>query len=122
MFREDAPWLTPNIFNATDMWHTHHGLFSFPDAPHVYRLLHVLRVHTVPGDEARPSEPEATVVVEVKQSLHVLHEMNAPGAAHRVMPAEEFLGEGGLLRDYLPYLMAEAESLVSALVHEGVRQ
>ena len=122
VFRKDAPWLTPNIFDATDMWHTHHGLFSYPDAPHPHRLLHDLQVHTVPAEDARPTEPEATVVVEVRQSLHVLHEMNTPGATSRVMPAEEFLGEGGLLRDYLPYLMAEAESLVSALVDEGVRQ
>ena len=122
VFREDAPWLTPNIFDATDMWHTHHGLFSYPDAPHAHRLLHGLRVHTVPAEDARPTEPEATVVVEVRQSLHVLHEMNAPGAGRRVMPAEEFLGDGGLLRDYVPYLMAEAESLVSALVTEGVRK
>ncbi len=121
VFREDARWLTPNVFDATDMWHTHHGLFSYPDAPHQHRLLHVLQVHTVPAQDARPTEPEASVVVEVKQSLQVLHEMNTPGAASQVMPAEEFLGEGGLLRDYLPYLMAEADSLVSALVHEGVR-
>ena len=33
------------------------------------------------AEDACPTEPEATVVVEVRQSLHVPHEMDTLGAA-----------------------------------------
>ena len=121
VFRPDTRWLTPNIFDATDMWHTHHGFFSYPGAPHAHRLLHRFQIHTSTGEDARPTEPDATLVVDVKQSLNVLNGVDAPGSDHRVMSAEELLGEHGLLRDYLPDLVNKSETLLSEIVSDGVR-
>ena len=118
VFRRGTRWLSPNVFCATDLWHSHHGLFEYSSQPHPHRLLHVVEVGTAPGDEARPREPGMPVVADVKQSLTVLHGMEAPDGEHRVMPAAELLDGQGLLRDYFTAVLHRTESVLSDIVRE----
>ena len=124
ILRPDGGWLAPNIFDATDMWHSNHGLFEFLDSPRNHRLLHAVDVHSAPAEDAVPSERGATVVVDVKQKLQVLHEVHAPGQQPQTMSSEDLLGtvaEGGLLREYMSALLTRSDSALSNIVNDDMR-
>ena len=125
ILRPDGGWLAPNIFDATDMWHSNHGLFEFLDSPRTHRLLHAVDVHSAPAQDAVPSEREATVVVDVKQKLQVLHEVHAPGQEPQPMSCEDLLGtveEGGLLREYMSAMLTRSDSMLSNIVNDDMKR
>ena len=117
LFRSETRWLTPNVFDARDIWHSHHGFFEYRKEPHPHRLLHVVEVAT----EDRPTEPAMTLVADVKQSLNITNGMHAPGERNRTMSTEELLRpECRLLHDYFSDLMKRTETVLMDLVNEDV--
>lgn len=68
VFRADSPLLTPNVHNANDIWHSHHGFFEFLDEDSRLQLL-----NSVETSLARPYPGDAGSLlwcdIKVEQAL-----------------------------------------------------
>ena len=118
VLREGSDWLTPKVFQATDLWHSHHGLFEYLSEPYHHRLLHVLEASARSGTDLVPPEPTATpVAVDIKQQLHIFHAMTSPeSAAEPVSPdvllIAETEGHPCLLMRYIEHLISKSKTLL----------
>lgn len=124
VLQTESGWLAPNIFDAEDMWHSHHGLFLFAEQPHSHRLLHTVEAHTRMASEAVPKEPETNIVVDVRQKLRVVHGMRQPEDKPQTLTTAELLageGEHGLLSEYMADMLTRSETLLSTVVNDAVR-
>ena len=120
VFRSDSKWLTPNVFSAEDMWHSHHGLFEYRDHPQKHRLLHTVEVQVIPSDEAIPKEVGTTIVADVKQSLDVLHGLTRPRTRQQTIPPAELLNDDGLLSDYLAAMISASERTLAGIIRTDI--
>ena len=123
VLRRECEWLTPNLFDAKDLWHTNHGLFEYLNDPHDHRLLHVIEVSAILGDGATPKEPEATIVVDIKQAMTVVHGKLAPTEDPDPVSAERLLGEsghGGLLQDYVPAMFLRGDKTLERVLNDDM--
>jgi len=78
VFRKHNRWLVPNVFEAEDLWHSHHGFFEYPEKPHNHQLLNVLEAQL--GPLAMPGNgSETDFAADVKLSHRVVHGVERPG-------------------------------------------
>lgn len=78
VFRKNSRWLAPNVFEAEDLWHSHHGFFEYPEEPHIHQLLNVLEAQISPL--ATPgSGSETEFATDVKLSHRIVHGIDRSG-------------------------------------------
>ena len=78
VFRKHSRWLAPNVFEAEDLWHSHHGFFEDPEEPHNHQLLNVLEAQLSPMAMSG-SGSETEFAADVKLSHRAVHGVERTG-------------------------------------------
>ena len=116
--RQGSDWLTPKVFEASDLWHSYHGLFEYLGEPSPHRLLHVVEVSARSGPDVDPPAPNATsVIVDIKQQLRINHAMTAPDSPAAPLSPDDLLateaeGHPCLLLRYLQHLVTGSNAVL----------
>ena len=104
VFRRGSRWLAPNVFEAEDLWHSHHGFFEYLDRPHKHQLLNVVEAQLIPIDSG-PHDSGSELAADIKLKHRVLHGVaRAGGAAEETNSVKAIFGTGedaGLLDAYM---------------------
>ena len=75
-----------------------------------------------PAADATPSEPDVTLVADVKQTVNALHGMREPGGVEeRLDPGEAINAEGGAVREYLPFMFDKTDDVLKGIVNDEMR-
>ena len=123
IFRRGSEFLTPNIFEMRDLWHSNHGYFEYPDQPHKHQLLNVADVQVVPPESAG-LDPEPWLLAEMKMNHRTFHGVErAGGQATPIKTAEEVLGAAGatgLIDAYMNEMHGKDKGLLARLINDDM--
>ena len=77
----------------------------------------------MPGEGASPKETEATIVVDVKQSMKVVHGKLTPREDPEPVSAAQLIGETGrvgLLQDYVPAMFVRGDKILARVLNDDM--
>ena len=104
VFRRGSRWLASNVFEAEDLWHSHHGFFEYLDRPHKHQLLNVVETQLIPIDND-PQDSGGELAADIKLKHRVLHGVARAGGTPEETDSVKAIfgtdGDAGLLDDYM---------------------
>ena len=121
VFRRDSRWLAPNVFEAEDLWHSHHGFFEYPDRPHKHQLLNVVESQLIPIDnDTHDSRSELAADVKLKHRvLHgVAHAGGTPEETNSVEAIFGKEGDAGLIDAYMCEMHDKDKLILAQSINE----
>lgn len=121
IFRRESKLLVPNIFEVQDLWHSYHGYFEYPQAPHTHQLLSVAEVQLVPPENAG-LEPDSGLVAEVRVRHRAIPGVERAGGPGRAIDdAEQLLGDGaGLVDHYMDEMHDKNKWILSRVINDDM--
>lgn len=96
VFRRGSQWLTPNVFETEELWHSHHGFFEYRNQPCKHQLLNVVEAQMLPIEDTANDSGNA-LAADVKLKHRVIHGVvRAGGPPEETNAVEAIFGtEGG---------------------------
>ena len=121
VFRSNSQWLTPKVFEAKELWHSHHGFFEYRMQPHKHQLLNVLEAKLSPlQSTGRGSGTE--LAADVKLNHRVYHGVErAGGRPEAAKTREEIFGATdhiGLIDAYMEEMHRENKRILAQLIND----
>ena len=121
VLRPESHWLTPKVFEAGELWHSHYGFFEYPDQPHRHQLLNVVETQLIPVENVQ-DDLKTELAIDVKQNHRVIHGVErAGGHPDEAKTAEEILGvEGGtgLIDAYMDEMHDRNKQILAQLIND----
>ena len=123
LFRRDSPWLTPNVFEVRDFWHSHHGFFEYPNEPDAHQLLNVVETQLIPSTGII-QDSDNWLVIEIKLNHRIIHGVTRSGAIPQSMGSEVAvfgLPEApGLIDSYMCEMHDKDKRILAALLNDAM--
>ena len=121
VFRKNSRWLAPNVFEAKDLWHSHHGFFEYPEEPHNHQLLNVLEAQFSPL--ASPwGGSDTEFVADVKLNHMAVHGIERTGGRPvEARTVNDIFGSGdgsGLLDIYMRGMHDRNKLILSQTIND----
>lgn len=121
VFRRGSRWLAPNVFEAEDFWHSHHGFFEYPDRPHKHQLLNVVETQLIPIDND-PQDSGSELAADIKLKHRVLHGVARAGGTPEETDSVKAIfgtdGDAGLIDAYMCGMHDRNKLILAGLINE----
>lgn len=123
VFRRDSHWLTPNVFEAKDLWHSHHGFFEYRDQPCKHQLLNVVEAQILPIEDI-VNDSGNVLAADVKLKHRVIHGVVRTGGPPEETTAVEAVfgteGSTGLIDAYMCEMHDENKLILAQLINDNM--
>ena len=121
IFRSNSRWLTPNVFEAEDLWHSHHGFFEYRDQPCKHQLLNVAEVQLGPlRDTDRGVGNE--LAADIKLNHRAFHGVERAGGRPREAKSmEDIFGteqHTGLIDTYMDEMHRKNKQILAQFLND----
>ena len=121
VFRRSSRWLAPNVFEAKDFWHSHHGFFEYRSQPCKHQLLNVVEAQMTSIEDTVRDSGHA-LAADIKLKHRVSHGvMRAEGSPEETNSAEVVFGtEGdtGLIDTYMCEMHDKNKLILAQLIND----
>ena len=121
VFRRSSRWLTPNVFEAEDLWHSHHGFFEYRNQPCKHQLLNVVEAQLIPIEDTMRDSGNA-LAADLKLKHRVIHGVVRTGgppeetnAVEAVFGTEE---DNGLIDAYMCEMHDMNKLILAQLIND----
>ena len=121
VFRRSSRWLTSNVFETKDLWHSHHGFFEYRSQPCKHQLLNVVEAQMTPIEDTVRDFGYA-LAADIKLKHRVVHGMmRAEGSPEETNSATVVFGtEGdtGLIDTYMCEMHEKNKLILAQLIND----
>ena len=121
VFRTGSQWLTPNVFEAEDLWHSHHGFFIYRNQPCKHQLLNVLEAQLIPIEDTLGGSGSA-LAADVRSKHRVVHGVVRTGGSPEEISSVEAVfgkeGKVGLFDTYMCEMHDQNKSILAQSIND----
>ena len=121
VFRRGSQWLTPNVFEAEDLWHSHHGFFEYRNQPCKHQLLNVVEAQWIPIEDTIRDSGNA-LAADLKLKHRIIHGVVRAGSPPEETNAVEAVfgteGGPGLIDTYMGEMHDENKLILAQSIND----